>query len=137
MTLVLLVLRAQIGSAKARDHENAPPPRIDLAVGQVLAPLTQRGRGIHRHVDVAVAQIGEVALPEQRQDEDDPDPHEPNEMYYAKVANLDVPYLLIAGSYTPFGLVIVNGPLSLSMPPPLPALLPEMVLLVRFNVPSL
>jgi MFS family permease len=30
MTLVLLVLRAQIGSAKARDHENAPPPRIDL-----------------------------------------------------------------------------------------------------------
>jgi MFS family permease len=30
MTLLLLVLRAQIGGAKARDHENAPPPRVDL-----------------------------------------------------------------------------------------------------------
>src|SRR5258705_10501994 len=30
MTLVLLVLRAQIGSAKALVPENAPPPRIDL-----------------------------------------------------------------------------------------------------------
>jgi MFS family permease len=30
MTLLLLVLRAQIGGAKVRDHENAPPPRIDL-----------------------------------------------------------------------------------------------------------
>src|ERR1700730_8258612 len=30
MTLLLLVLRAQIGGATARDHENAPPPRVDL-----------------------------------------------------------------------------------------------------------
>jgi MFS family permease len=30
MTLLLLVLRAQIGGAKIRDHENAPPPRVDL-----------------------------------------------------------------------------------------------------------
>jgi MFS family permease len=30
MTLVLLLLRAQIGGAKARDHGNAPPPRVDL-----------------------------------------------------------------------------------------------------------
>jgi MFS family permease len=30
MTLLLLVLRAQIGGAKVRDHENAPPPRVDL-----------------------------------------------------------------------------------------------------------
>jgi predicted MFS family arabinose efflux permease len=30
MTLLLLVLRAQIGKAEARDHENAPPPRLDL-----------------------------------------------------------------------------------------------------------
>jgi MFS family permease len=30
MTLVLVLLRAQIGSAKARDHGNAPPPRVDL-----------------------------------------------------------------------------------------------------------
>jgi MFS family permease len=30
MTLVLLVLRAQIGGAKVRDHDNAPPPRVDL-----------------------------------------------------------------------------------------------------------
>jgi MFS family permease len=30
MTLLLLVLRAQIGGAKVRDHDNAPPPRVDL-----------------------------------------------------------------------------------------------------------
>jgi MFS family permease len=30
MTLMLLLLRAQIGGAKVRDHDNAPPPRIDL-----------------------------------------------------------------------------------------------------------
>jgi MFS family permease len=30
MTLLLFVLRAQIGGAKARDHGNAPPPRVDL-----------------------------------------------------------------------------------------------------------
>jgi MFS family permease len=30
MTPLLLLLRAQIGGAKARDHENAPPPRVDL-----------------------------------------------------------------------------------------------------------
>jgi MFS family permease len=30
MTLVLLLLRAQIGGATRRNHENAPPPRVDL-----------------------------------------------------------------------------------------------------------
>jgi MFS family permease len=30
MTIVLLLLRAQIGSAQVRDHHNAPPPRVDL-----------------------------------------------------------------------------------------------------------
>jgi MFS family permease len=30
MSIVLLVLRAQIGGAKVRDHDNAPPPRVDL-----------------------------------------------------------------------------------------------------------
>ena len=30
MSAVLLVLRAQIGGATARDHANAPPPRVDL-----------------------------------------------------------------------------------------------------------
>ena len=30
MTMVLLLLRAQIGGATRRDHENAPPPRVDL-----------------------------------------------------------------------------------------------------------
>jgi MFS family permease len=30
MALLLLVLRAQIGGAKLRDHNNAPPPRLDL-----------------------------------------------------------------------------------------------------------
>jgi MFS family permease len=30
MTLLLFVLRARIGGAKARDHGNAPPPRVDL-----------------------------------------------------------------------------------------------------------
>jgi MFS family permease len=32
MTLVLLLLRAQIGGATVRDHENAPPPRVDLRI---------------------------------------------------------------------------------------------------------
>jgi MFS family permease len=32
MTLLLLVLRAQIGGAKVRDHDSAPPPRVDLAL---------------------------------------------------------------------------------------------------------
>jgi MFS family permease len=30
MALLLLLLRAQIGGAKVRDHGNAPPPRVDL-----------------------------------------------------------------------------------------------------------
>jgi len=30
MTLVLLLLRAQLGGATVRDHDNAPPPRVDL-----------------------------------------------------------------------------------------------------------
>ena len=30
MTIVLMVLRAQIGEAAQRSHENAPPPRVDL-----------------------------------------------------------------------------------------------------------
>jgi MFS family permease len=30
MTLLLLVLRSQIGDEKVRDHANAPPPRVDL-----------------------------------------------------------------------------------------------------------
>jgi MFS family permease len=30
MTIVLLVLRVQIGGATRRNHENAPPPRVDL-----------------------------------------------------------------------------------------------------------
>ena len=30
MTIVLLLLRAQIGGASRRNHENAPPPRVDL-----------------------------------------------------------------------------------------------------------
>jgi MFS family permease len=30
MTIFLLVLRAQIGGAKVRDHDSAPPPRVDL-----------------------------------------------------------------------------------------------------------
>jgi len=32
MTLVLLLLRAQIGGAKVRNHDNAAPPRVDLAL---------------------------------------------------------------------------------------------------------
>ena len=33
MTIVLLLLRAQIGGARLRSHENAPPPRVDLRLG--------------------------------------------------------------------------------------------------------
>ena len=32
MTLVLALLRAQIGGASVRNHENAPPPRVDLRI---------------------------------------------------------------------------------------------------------
>jgi MFS family permease len=32
MTLLLTVLRARIGGAKVRDHDSAPPPRVDLAL---------------------------------------------------------------------------------------------------------
>jgi len=32
MALVLLLLRAQIGEATRRNHENAPPPRVDLQI---------------------------------------------------------------------------------------------------------
>jgi MFS family permease len=32
MTIMLLLLRAQIGGATMRDHENAPPPRVDLRI---------------------------------------------------------------------------------------------------------
>ena len=32
MTLFLLLLRVQIGSEKVRDHENAPPPRVELPI---------------------------------------------------------------------------------------------------------
>jgi MFS family permease len=32
MTIMLLLLRAQIGGATVRDHENAPPPRVDLRI---------------------------------------------------------------------------------------------------------
>src|ERR1700731_503203 len=32
MTLLLLVLRARIGGAWLRNHDNAPPPRVDLAL---------------------------------------------------------------------------------------------------------
>src|SRR5207244_1119067 len=32
MTLFLILLRAQIGHEKARDHANAPPPRVDLRI---------------------------------------------------------------------------------------------------------
>ena len=32
MTLFLLLLRAQMGSEKVRDHDNAPPPRVELPI---------------------------------------------------------------------------------------------------------
>jgi MFS family permease len=32
MTIMLLLLRAQIGRATQRSHENAPPPRVDLRI---------------------------------------------------------------------------------------------------------
>jgi MFS family permease len=32
MALFLLLLRARIGSDKVRDHENAPPPRVDMRI---------------------------------------------------------------------------------------------------------
>src|SRR5882672_1561587 len=61
MTLVLLVLRAQIGSAKARDHENAPPPRIDLRLSTNTLTALLCIAGVSCCVAMAMPQVHIVA----------------------------------------------------------------------------
>ncbi|HEY4747507.1 MAG TPA: MFS transporter, partial [Steroidobacteraceae bacterium] len=61
MTLVLLVLRAQIGVATKRDHENAPPPRIDLRLSTNTLTALLCIAGVSCCVAMAMPQVHIVA----------------------------------------------------------------------------
>jgi MFS family permease len=61
MTSVLLLLRAQIGGAKARDHENAPPPRLDLRLSTNTVTAMLCVAGISCCVAMAMPQVHIVA----------------------------------------------------------------------------
>jgi predicted MFS family arabinose efflux permease len=61
MTLVLLLLRAQIGSAKARNHENAPPPRVDLRLSTNTLTVMLSIASISCCVAMAMPQVHIVA----------------------------------------------------------------------------
>ncbi|HEV7407492.1 MAG TPA: MFS transporter, partial [Bradyrhizobium sp.] len=61
MTLVLLLLRAQIGGAKARDHDNAPPPRIDLRLSTNTLTALLSVASISCCVAMAMPQVHIVA----------------------------------------------------------------------------
>jgi MFS family permease len=61
MTLVLLLLRAQIGGAKVRDHGNAPPPRIDLRLSTNTLTALLSVASISCCVAMAMPQVHIVA----------------------------------------------------------------------------
>jgi len=61
MTLLLFVLRALIGGAKARDHGNAPPPRIDLQLSTNTLTALLGIAGIACCVAMAMPQVHIVA----------------------------------------------------------------------------
>src|SRR5712675_1704418 len=61
MTLVLLVLRARIGGATLRDHENAPPPRVDLRLSTNALTTLLCVAGISCCVAMAMPQVHIVA----------------------------------------------------------------------------
>jgi len=61
MTLVLLVLRARIGGAMLRDHENAPPPRVDLRLSTNTLTTLLCVAGISCCVAMAMPQVHIVA----------------------------------------------------------------------------
>ena len=61
MTAFLLVLRAQIGGAVARDHGNAPPPRLDLRLSTNTLTLLLCVASISCCVAMAMPQVHIVA----------------------------------------------------------------------------
>ncbi len=61
MTLVLLVLRARIGGATLRDHENAPPPQVDLRLSTNTLTTLLCVAGISCCVAMAMPQVHIVA----------------------------------------------------------------------------
>ena len=61
MALVLLLLRAQIGGATIRDHENAPPPRVDLRLSTNTLTVLLSIASISCCVAMAMPQVHIVA----------------------------------------------------------------------------
>jgi len=61
MTLLLLVLRAQIGGESVRDHSNAPPPRIDLQLSTNALTVLLSIASIACCVAMAMPQVHIVA----------------------------------------------------------------------------
>jgi MFS family permease len=61
MTSVLMVLRAQIGGAAARNHDNAPPPRIDLKLSTNMLTAMLCVASISCCVAMAMPQVHIVA----------------------------------------------------------------------------
>jgi MFS family permease len=61
MTLVLLLLRAQIGGGAARDHDNARPPRIDLRLSTNTLTALLSVASISCCVAMAMPQVHIVA----------------------------------------------------------------------------
>ena len=61
MTLLLLVLRSQIGDEKVRDHANAPPPRLDLQLSTNALTVLLCVASISCCVAMAMPQVHIVA----------------------------------------------------------------------------
>jgi MFS family permease len=61
MTIVLLLLRVQIGGAKARNHDNASPPRIDLKLSTNALTTLLCIAGVSCCVAMAMPQVHIVA----------------------------------------------------------------------------
>src|ERR1700737_4214249 len=61
MTLVLLLLRAQLGVAVRRNHENAPPPRVDLRLPINTLTVLRGVASISCCVAMAMPQVHIVA----------------------------------------------------------------------------
>jgi MFS family permease len=61
MTIMLLLLRAQIGGATTRDHENAPPPPVDLRISTNTLTVLLCVASISCCVAMAMPQVHIVA----------------------------------------------------------------------------
>jgi MFS family permease len=61
MTLFLLLLRARMGGAKARSHDNAPPPRVDLRLSTNTLTMLLSIASISCCVAMAMPQVHIVA----------------------------------------------------------------------------